>query len=157
MRQASIESIAARVGNSICIALVNKVTAPFRSTVSLEKTNTSCVSLTPEVGVFDDPMELLRHARIRFRSTKTILLACQQFMKSVWHCTRNGSGARKLPAERPPRPKVLYLSSGMLQGAKTIVFVVSENEMAAELRVSPSEKSHRSNVGFLDVWEENSA
>ena len=41
----------------ICIARQQN-DGPF----SLKKTNTSCVSLTPEVGVFDDPMELLRHA-----------------------------------------------------------------------------------------------
>ena len=120
---------------------------------SLDKTSTSCVSLTPEVGVFDDPMEPLRHARIRFRSTKTVLLAREQFMKNVWHCTRNGFSARKLPAERSTGPEVLYLSSGMPQGAQTTVFVVPENETALEHRVSSSEKSHRSNAGFLDVWE----
>ena len=71
---------------------------------SLDKTSTSCVSLTPQVGVFDDPMELLRHARIRFRSAKTILLACEQFMKIVWRCTRNGFSAGKLPNETPECP-----------------------------------------------------
>ena len=73
---------------------------------SLDKTSTSCVSLTPEVGVFDDPAEPLRPARIRFRLTKTILLAREQFMKNVWHCTRNDFGARKLPAEHSTGPKV---------------------------------------------------
>ena len=72
-------------------------------------------------GVFDDPMELLRRARILFRSTKHVLLAREQFIKHVWHCTRNGFGARKLPAESTPRPNVLYLSSGTPQGAQTIV------------------------------------
>ena len=76
-------------------------------------------------GVFDDPMELLRHARIRFRSTKHILLARKQFIKRVWHCTRNDFGARMPPAESTPKPNVLYLSSGMPQGAQTIVFVMS--------------------------------
>ena len=74
-------------------------------------------------------------------------------MKNVWHCTRNGFGARKPPAERSLGPKVLYLSSEMHQGAETTVFVVPENEKALELRVSSSENSHRSNVGFLYVWE----
>ena len=82
---------------------------------------------------FDDPMELLRRARIRFRSTKQVLLAREQFIKHVWHCTRNGFGARKLPAESTPRPNVLYLSSGMPQGAQTIVFVMSGD--AATLNV----------------------
>ena len=58
-------------------------------------------------GVFDAPMELLRRARIRFRSTKQVLLAREQFIKHVWHCTRNGFGARKLPAESTPRLNVL--------------------------------------------------
>ena len=118
------------------------------SPISVEKTSTFCVSLTPEGLVFDDPMEPLRHARIGFCSTKTILLAREQFMENVWHCTRNGFGARKLPAERSPRPKVLHLSSGMHQSAQTTVFVVPENEKALELRVSSSQNSHRSNVGF---------
>ena len=124
---------------------------------SLDKTSTSCVSLTPEVGVFDDPMEPLRHARIRFRSTKTVLLAREQFMKNVWHCTRNGFSARKLPAERSTGPKVLYLSSGMPQGAQTTVFVVPEKAMALKLRVSSSENSHRSNHCIRSVWESPSA
>ena len=74
-------------------------------------------------------------------------------MKNVWHGTRNGFGARKPPAEPSPGPKVLYLSSEMHQGAETTVFVVPENEKALELRASSSENSHRSNVGFLYVWE----
>ena len=102
-------------------------------------------------------MELLRHARIRFRSTKTILLACEQFMKHVWHCTRNGFSSRKLPAERSPEPKVLYLSNGMPLGAQTIVFVVSEQAVALKLRVSSSENSHRSNQCIRSVWEPPSA
>ena len=60
-------------------------------------------------GVFDDPMELLRRARIRFRSTKQVLLAREQFIKHVWNCTRNGFGARKPPAER-----LQILSSALL-------------------------------------------
>ena len=64
-------------------------------------------------GVLDNPMELLRRARIRFRSTKQVLLAREQFIKNVWNCTRNGFGARKPPAERSSKPNVLYLSSGM--------------------------------------------
>ena len=84
-------------------------------------------------GVFDDPMELLRRARILFRSTKHVLLAREQFIKFVWHCTRNGFGARKLPAESTPRPNVLYLSSGMPQGAQTTVFVVPEDAAALKL------------------------
>jgi len=75
---------------------------------SLDKTSTFYVLLTPDGVVFDDPIELLRHARTRFRSTKTVLVACEQFMKNVWHCTRNGFSARKLPAERSQEPKVLY-------------------------------------------------
>ena len=127
------------------------------SPISVEKTSTFCVSLTPEGLAFDDPMEPLRQARIGFGSTKIVLLAPEQFMKNVWHCTRNGFGARKPPAEPSPGQKVLYLSSEMHQGAETTVFVVPENEKALELRVSSSQNSHRSNVGFLDVWEENSA
>ena len=100
---------------------------------SFDETSTSCVSLTPEGLVFDDPMEPLRHARIGFCSTKTVLLAREQFMKNVWHCTHNGFGVRKPPAERSPGPKVLCLSSGTPQGARTIVFVVLENEKALEL------------------------
>ena len=96
-------------------------------------------------GVLDNPMELLRRARIRFRSTKQVLLAREQFIKNVWNCTRNGFGARKPPAERSSRPNVLYLSSGMPQGAQTTVFVVPEKAMALKLRVSSSENSHRSN------------
>ena len=82
-------------------------------------------------GVFDDPMELLQRARIRFRLTKHVLLAREQFIKHVWHCTRNGFGARKLPAESTPRPNVLYLSSGLPQ--ETIVFALSGD--AATLKV----------------------
>ena len=55
---------------------------------------------------FDDPMELLRRARIRFRLTKLVLLAREQFVKNVWNCTRTGFGARKPPAERSSRPNV---------------------------------------------------
>ena len=79
---------------------------------------------------FDDPMELLRRARIRFRLTKLVLLAREQFVKNVWNCTRNGFGARKPPAERSSRPNVLYLLSGMAQGAETIVFIVPEKQSA---------------------------
>ena len=100
---------------------------------------------------FDDPMELLRRARIRFRLTKLVLLAREQFVKNVWNCTRNGFGARKPPAERSPRPNVLFLSSGMHQGAQTTVFVVPENAMALKLRVSSSENSHRSNHYICSV------
>ena len=92
-------------------------------------------------GVFDDPMDLLRRARIRFRSTKHVLLAREQFIKHVWHCTRNGFGARKLPAESTPRPNVLYLSSGMPQGAQTIVFVVSGDAVTLKVLVLSIEKS----------------
>ena len=102
-------------------------------------------------------MEPLRHARTRFRLTKTVLLACEQFMKHVWHCTRNGFSARKLPAERSPKPNVLYLSSGMRQGAQTTVFVVPEKAMALKLRVSSSENSHRSNHCIRSVWVSPSA
>lgn len=102
-------------------------------------------------------MEPLRHARIRFRSTKTVLLAREQFMKNVWHSTRNGFGARKPPAERSSMPDVLYLSNGMPQGAQTTVFVMPENETALELRVSSNEKSHRSNTCIRGVWESPSA
>ena len=77
---------------------------------------------------FDDPMELLRRARIRFRLTKLILLTREQFIKHVWNCTRNGFGARKPPAERSSRPNVLYLLSGMAQGAETTIFIVREKE-----------------------------
>ena len=83
--------------------------------------------MSPEGVIFDDPMELLRRARIRFRSTKQVLLAREQFIKNVWNCTRNGFGARKPPAESTPRPNVLYLSSGMPHRAQTTVFVVSED------------------------------
>ena len=96
-------------------------------------------------GVLDNPMELLRRARIRFRSTKQVLLAREQFIKNVWNCTRNGFGARKPPAERSSKPNVLYVSSGMPQCAQTTVFVVPEKAMALKLRVSSSENSHRSN------------
>ena len=79
---------------------------------------------------FDDPMELLRRARIRFRLTKLILLAREQFVKNVWNCTRNGFGARKPPAERSSKPNVLYLLSGMAQGAETTVFILPEKQSA---------------------------
>ena len=108
-------------------------------------------------GVFDDPMELLRRARIRFRSTKYVLLAREQFIKHVWNYTRNDFGARKPPAEPSPGQKVLYLSSEMHQGAETTVFVLPENEKALELRVSSSENSHRSNHYIRSVWELPSA
>ena len=84
-------------------------------------------------GVFDDPIELLRGARLRFRSTKQVLLAREQFIKHVWHCTRNGFGARKLPAESTPRLNVLELPSGMLRGAQTIIFVVSEDALTLKV------------------------
>ena len=84
-------------------------------------------------------MELLRRAQNRFRSTKQVLLAREQFIKNVWDCTRIGFGVRKLPAETTPRQNVLYLSSGMPQGAETIVFVVPEKAMALKLRVLSSE------------------
>ena len=84
-------------------------------------------------GVFDDPMELLRRARIRFRSTKQVLLAREQFIKNVWNCTRNGFGARKPPAEHSAKPNVLYLSSGMHRCAQTTVFVVPEQAAALKL------------------------
>ena len=86
-----------------------------------------------ERGVFDATMELLRRARIRFRLTKQVLLAHEQFIKHVWHCTRNGFGARKLPAESVPMPNVLFLSSGMQQCAQTIVFVVSEDTLTLKV------------------------
>ena len=124
---------------------------------SLDKTSTSCVSLTPEGAVFDDPMEPIRHARIRFRSTKTILLAREQFMKKVWHCTRNGFSARKPPAERSSKPNVLYLSSGMPQGAQTIVFVMPGKAIALKLRASSGENSHRSNHYIRSVLSFSSA
>ena len=92
-------------------------------------------------GVFDDPKELLRRARIRFRSTKQVLLAREQFIKPVWNCTRNGFGARKLPAESTPKPNVLYLSSGMPQGAQTIVFVVSGDAVTLKVLVLSIENS----------------
>ena len=92
-------------------------------------------------GVFDDRMELLRRARIRFRSTKHVLLAREQFIKHVWHCTRNGFGARKPPAESTPRPNVLYLSSGMPQGAQTTVFVMSEDAVTLKIVFSSNENS----------------
>ena len=92
-------------------------------------------------GVFDDPMELLRRARIRFRSTKHVLLAREQFIKHVWHCTRNGFGARKLPAESTPRLNVLELPSGMLRGAQTIVFVVFGDAVTLKVLVLSIESS----------------
>ena len=108
-------------------------------------------------GVLDDPMELLRRARIRFRSTKQVLLAREQFIKHIWNCTRNGFGARKPPAERSSKPNVLYLSSGMPQGAQTTIFVVPEKAMALKLRVSSAENNHRSNHCIRSVWESPSA
>ena len=87
-------------------------------------------------GVFDAPMELLRRARIRFRSTKQVLLAREQFIKHVWHYTRNGFGARKLPAESTPRLNVLYLATGMQQCAQTIVLVVSEDALTLKVLFS---------------------
>ena len=78
-------------------------------------------------------MELLRRARIRIRSTKQVLLARNQFINNVWNCTRNGFGARKPPAERSSKPNVLYLWSGMAQGAQTIVFVVPEDAVALKV------------------------
>ena len=102
-------------------------------------------------GVFDDPMELLRRARIRFRSTKQVLLAREQFIKHVWHCTRKGFGARKLPAESSPRPNVLFLSSGMPQGAQTTVFVVLED--AVTLKVLFPGKGCGSRVLFSSSLE----
>ena len=83
----------------------------------------------------DDPMELLRRARIRFRSTKLVLLAREQFVKNVWNCKRNRFGGRKPPAERLSKPNVLYLSSGMPQGAQTTVFVTSEKQSALKSAV----------------------
>ena len=83
--------------------------------------------------VFDDPMELLRRARIRSRFTKQVLLAREQFIKNVWNGTRNGFGARRPPAESTPRPNVLYLSSGMPQGAQTTVFVASEDAVTLKV------------------------
>ena len=86
----------------ICTVLVNGVAAFFRLTkqVLLLRFTDS------RRGAFDDPMELLRRARIRFRSTKLVLLAREQFVKNVWNCTRTGFGARKPPAERSSRPNV---------------------------------------------------
>ena len=92
-------------------------------------------------GVFDDPMELFRRARIRFRSTKHVLLAREQFIKHVWQCTRNGFGARKLPAESTPRPNVLHLSSGMPQGAQTIVFVMFGDTVTLKVLILSIENS----------------
>ena len=92
-------------------------------------------------GVFDDPKEFLRRARMQFRSTKQVLLAREQFIKNVWNCTRNGFGARKLPAESTPRPNVLYLSSGMPQGAQTTVFVVSGDAVTLKVLVLSIENS----------------
>ena len=84
-------------------------------------------------GVFDDPMELLRRARIRFRLTKQVLLAREQFIKHVWHCKRNGFGPPKLPAKSTPRLNVLELSSGMLRCAQTIIFVVFEDAVTLKV------------------------
>ena len=88
-------------------------------------------------GVFDDPKELLRRARIRFRATKQVLLAREQFIKHVWHCTRNGFSARKLPAESTPRLNVVELPSGMRRGAQTIIFIVSEDALALKVLFLP--------------------
>ena len=87
-------------------------------------------------AVLDDPTELLGRARIRFRSTKRVLLARKQFINDVWNCTRNGFGARKTPAERSSNQNVLYLSSGMPRGAQTIVFVVPEDAVALKVLFS---------------------
>ena len=92
-------------------------------------------------GVFDDPMEFLQRARIQFRSTKQALLAREHFIKNVWNCTCNGFGARKLPAESTPRPNVLYLSSGMPQGAQTTVFVMFEDAVTLKVLISSNENS----------------
>ena len=100
-------------------------------------------------GVFDDPTELLRRARIRSRSTKQVLLALEQFIQNVWNCTRNGFGARKPPAERSSKPNGLYLSSGMPQGAQTTVFVVPEHAAALKLRFSSSENTVTQNIVFV--------
>ena len=86
-------------------------------------------------------MVLLRRARIQIRSTKHVLLAREQFIKHVWHCTRNGFGARKLPAESSPRPNVLCLSSGMPEGAQTPVFVMSGDAVTLKVLVLSIEKS----------------
>ena len=80
------------------------------------KCGTHILSRVPEipgvvilkVGTLDDPKQFLRRGRIRFRLTKQVLLAHEQFIKNVWNCTRNGFGARKLPAESTPRPNILY-------------------------------------------------
>ena len=100
-------------------------------------------------GVSDDPMELLRRALIRFRSTKQILLTREQFIKHVWNCTRNGFGARKLPAECTSKPNVLYLSSGMPRCAQTTVFVVPEQAAALKLLFLLSEKAVTQNIVFV--------
>ena len=94
-----------------------------------------------ERDIFDATMELRRRARIRFRLTKQVLLAHEQFIKHVWNCTRNGFGARKPPAERSSKPNVLYLSSGMAQGAQTIVFVMPEDAVALKVLFSSNENS----------------
>ena len=86
-------------------------------------------------------MELLRRAPIRIRSTKQVLVARKQFTNNVWNCTRNGFGARKPPAERSSKPNVLYLSSGMAQGAQTIVFVMPEDAVALKVLFSSNENS----------------
>ena len=102
-------------------------------------------------------MELLRRARILSRLTKQVLLACEQFIKNVWSCTRNGFDAREPPAERSSRPNVLYLSSGMPLCAQTTVFVVPENALALKLLVLYIENSCRSNHCIRSVWESPSA
>ena len=92
-------------------------------------------------STLDDPMKLLRRARIRFRSTKHVLLAREQFIKSIWNCTRNGFGARKPPAEHSSKPNVLYLSSGMPQWAQTIESVVSEDAVTLKVLFSSNENN----------------
>ena len=101
--------------------------------ISVDKTSLFLRFDDSERGVFDATMELLRRARIRFRSTKQVLLAHEQFIKHVWRCTRKGFGARKLPAESSPRPNVLFLLSGMPQGAQTTVCVVSEDALTLKV------------------------
>ena len=74
--------------------------------------------------------------RISFRSRKQVLLGLRQIIENVWHYTRNGFGARKPPAERSLKPNVFYLSSGMAQGAQTVVFVVPEDAVALKVLFS---------------------
>ena len=52
---------------------------------------------------------------------------------------------------------MLYLSSGMAQGAKTIVLVAPEKAMALKLRVPSSENSRRPNHCIRSVWVSPSA